>query len=105
MREYLRGGAKNQDQLDHRTMMLGWARDRLHRDAPEYAGPTIDMILKAENRVISALLNARSQAQVRDVISSAWKRANIQVPSMQRPKGTLVKANECAQMNTEQHES
>ena len=80
MRRFLRGGAKGP--LDHRTMMLEWARDRIAREAEELSGPTSDIILKAEGRTVSAVLNSRSLAQVRDVISSAWRRANIQAPPL-----------------------
>ena len=95
MRRFLRGGA--QEPLDHRAMMLAWARDRISREAEEFAGPTSDMILKAEGRTVSAVLNSRSPAQVRDVISSAWRRANTQAPQVGRPIGSLAKANVRAQ--------
>ena len=51
------------------------------------------MILKAEGRTVSSMLNARSQAQLRDVMSSAWKRANIHIPaSTARAAGSLAKS-------------
>ena len=98
MRRYLRGGARGR--MDHRSMMITWARDRIDKEAPEYAGPTSDMILKAEARVVGALLNARSPAQVKDVISSAWRRANLQAPIASRPKGAMTRVKERAQHAT-----
>ena len=96
LRYFMRGGARGA--ADHRAMMLTWAKDIIDREAPEFAGPTSDLLLKAEGRTVSALLNARSPAQVRDVISSAWKRAHIQIPQSQgKPTGSLAKANLAAQ--------
>ena len=80
-----RAGARNSrpNMQDHRTQMIAWAMDKISRRFPHYNQSTVLMLLKAESRTVTAMLNCRSDIQLADVICAAYRRAGLQPPSAQ----------------------
>ena len=50
---------------DTKKAMMFWARQKVQADAPSALGATTTMLLKAEARTISALMNSKLPAQTR----------------------------------------
>ena len=71
----LRGGGKKGNPLQPKQAMQYWAKDRALRECPDFNPMTIAMLLKAENRTVSALLHAKDGKQVRQVLLAAMRRA------------------------------
>ena len=76
----LRGGMKHEKMPDPKTAMRGFAIQKIEKDAPVAIGPTMTMLLKAETRTITAILNAKSAAQTKEVITAAFRRAGLPSP-------------------------
>ena len=71
-------GRRNRlNRADPRTMMLSWAKDKVLEKMPELNPATVHFLLRAENRTVGAILNAKSSIQVKEVIYAAWKRAGL----------------------------
>ena len=64
--------------------MMHWAQHKLQTDVPTLVGPTSTMLLKAEARTISALLNSKSQAQTKQIMIAAYRCAGLQDPFLPR---------------------
>ena len=69
---YRGGGRRHRDNPnDPKTAMLGWAKDRVLEHCPNLPPATATMLLKAEQRTVSSVLNSRSRHQVVEVMNSA----------------------------------
>ena len=77
----VRGGARSPRPQDshqqRRQEMQGWALQRLQENLPSLDSKLMKTLLKAENRTVSAVLNARSPMQLVHIASAALKRASL----------------------------
>ena len=90
---FLELACQREDSLIPKTVMTGWAEQKIRDEAPEAQGRTIAMIMKAEPRTVTAIMHAKSPAQTREVITAAFKRAGLPspfhpIPSPQQGGGT-----------------
>ena len=83
MFDYLmRGGMRNrQNVTDPRVAMHAWAFQRVSREFPSINAATLNILLRAEARTVTAVLNSRSTMQLASVIDAALRRAGL--PPMQ----------------------
>ena len=73
-----RGGARTARVSQHpRSAMIVWAEDKISREVPGLNMLTVRMLLRAEQRTVSAVLHARSEAQTKEVIKAAYRRAGL----------------------------
>ena len=72
-----------QRDMDPRHMMITWALQKASREAPEACQATVQMLCRAENRTVMALLNAKSPAQTKHVLEAAYRRAGMMSPFAQ----------------------
>ena len=73
-----RGGARTARVSQHpRSAMIVWAEDKISREVPGLNMLTVRMLLRAEQRTVSAVLHARSEAQTKEVIRAAFRRAGL----------------------------
>ena len=73
-----RGGARTARVSQHpRSAMTVWAEDKVSREVPGLNMLTVRMLLRAEQRTVSAVLHARSEAQTKEVICVAFRRAGL----------------------------
>ena len=89
--EWLRGGVRGQSRPhEPRAVMITWAQDKVRREVPGLNPLTVTMLLKAEQRTISAVLHAKSPNQTREVIGAAYRRAGLLMqqdgPPTERPQ-------------------
>ena len=77
-----RGGRPDPNQP--RTAMMTWAANRIAREAPEIPANIANTLLRAEGRNITAVLNARSPQQVRQIMQAAMRRAGIPTNAAQQ---------------------
>ena len=75
--------------VDPKKAMMRWAQHKLRTDAPTIVGPTSTMLLKAEARAISALMNCKSPAQTKQIMVAAYRRAGLLVHSHLKMKPHL----------------
>ena len=78
-----RGGAKKipQDkERDPKQRMISWANDKVQEHAPQVMGPTLNMLMRAETRTVTALLNSKNQHQTKEIITAAYRRAGLDPP-------------------------
>ena len=75
----IRAGVRHQrvNVADPRSAMLIWAQQRIARDLPHANHTAIATLLRAENRTVCAVLNARSTLQVQEAVEAAWRRAGL----------------------------
>ena len=62
--------------------MLMWAEDKISREVPGLNMLTVRMLLRAEQRTVSAVLHARSATQTREVVNAAYRRAGLCMDNM-----------------------
>ena len=87
-------GRRNRlNRADPRTLMLGWAKDKVLEKVPELNPATVHFLLRAENRTVGAILNARSPTQVKEVIYAAWKRAGLDDQGRPTQQSTVESVN------------
>ena len=87
--QWLRGGMLRSRDEDNPTRytadlekaMMFWAHRNIQSDAPSALGATTTMLLKAEARTIAALMNSKSPAQRRRILTAAYRRAALPDPS------------------------
>ena len=72
-----RGGMKK---IDHKATMLRLAQEKVEEHYKEAAGPTTCMLLRAEQRTVTAALNSKSGVQLRQVIDAAYRRVQLPLP-------------------------
>ena len=60
-----------------RAVMIAWAEDKIRREIQGVNLLTARMLLKAEQRTVSAILHTRSAAQTREVLHAAFRRAGL----------------------------
>ena len=76
-----RAGARNVRKDDpeqmQRQVMLTWAIQRIREACPRLDDRIIKVILRAEARTVTAVLNARSPMQVAHVTVAALRRAGL----------------------------
>ena len=73
-----RGGARtNRIAQQPRAVMLVWAEDKITREVPGLNMLTVRMLLKAEQRTVTAVLHSRSPTQTREVLVAAYRRAGL----------------------------
>ena len=85
--ENMRGGVRSsraQRSGNPRTAMLFFAQDRVAREMPQMPRGTANLLLRAEARTVSAVLNARSSAQLEQVMQAALRRADLQQEAQQQ---------------------
>ena len=80
MEERRRGNRGGMKAEDPKAMMMRIAQQRIAEFYPQAVGPTTTMLLRAEQRTITASLNSKSAIQLRQVIDAAYKRANLSAP-------------------------
>ena len=88
LRAQHRGGAKHarDSQRDPKQHMMAWATDKVQRRVPCAVGPTLTMLMKAEARTITALMNSKSETQTKEIISAAYRRAGLTAPFEKKVK-------------------
>ena len=79
-RSFRRGGVRERPTQNPRQQMMAWAVDKVRAHAPQAEGPTLKMLLKAEARVATSLMNSKSPTQTKEILNAAWKRAGLQSP-------------------------
>ena len=74
-----RGGAKStrSEQAAQRSTMIGWAEQRIEEVGLQVDMRTVRTILKAEQKIVSSILHASSQAQVAFVVAAAYRRIGL----------------------------
>ena len=72
-----RGGANARTTQQPRSVILLWAEDKIKREIPGLNILTIRMLLKAEQRTVSAILHSRSIAQTKEILIAAYRRAGL----------------------------
>ena len=81
---FARGGARpDRTGQQPRAVMIVWAEDKIRREIEGVNPLTVRMLLKAEQRTVSAILHTRSATQTREVLQAAYRRAGL---SMQAPQ-------------------
>ena len=65
---------------DPKQRMISWANDKVSQHAPHVMGPTLNMLMRAENRTVTALLNSKNANQTKEIITAAYKRAGLESP-------------------------
>ena len=75
-----RGGVRDKLAQNPRQQVMAWAIDKVRAHAPQAEGPTLKMLLKAEARTATSLMNSKSPPQTREILTAAWKRAGLQSP-------------------------
>ena len=55
--------------------MLVWAEDKIRREIDGLNVLTVRMLLRAEQRTVSAVLHSRSATQTREIMVAAYRRA------------------------------
>ena len=79
-----RGGARAERPIQQpRAVMIAWAEDKVRRELPTLNPLTVTMLLKAEQRTMSAVLHTRSAAQTREVMAAAYRRAGLRIDQPQ----------------------
>ena len=78
-------GARAQRLNDLRAAMTTWALARVEKDTPSLSTATAGMLLKAESRTVTAVLNARTSKQVVEAMQAAIRRAGIPASQMSQP--------------------
>ena len=73
----MRGGVRGRNMSDPRTAMLVWAQQRVARELPHLNQAIITALLRGDNRMVCAVLNARSTHQLTEVVTAACRRAGI----------------------------
>ena len=71
---------------DPKMAMRGFAIQKVEQEAAAAIGPTLNMILKAEARTITAILNAKTPTQTKEVIAAAFRRAGLPSPFVEQPQ-------------------
>ena len=83
-----RAGMPRVRQPDPKTVMLGWAEQKVRDEAPEAQGKTIMMLMRAEPRTATAIMHAKSPTQTKEVIVAAYRRAGLPSPFHAMPQPT-----------------
>ena len=74
----VRGGARTAHNVqDPKVWMHTFAMDRIRRDMPNFSQATASFLLRAEARTVTAVMNAKSAAQLVEVMEAAQRRADI----------------------------
>ena len=60
--------------------MNHFAQHKIQMHAPTVLGPNTNMLLKAEARTVTALMNSKSAAQTRQILVAAYRRAGLSDP-------------------------
>ena len=84
--EMPRGGARPERPPQPRAAMLVWAEDKVQREVPGLNVLTVRMLLKAEQRTVSAVLHSRSPSQTREVLIAAYRRAGLVMQNTDNPQ-------------------
>ena len=81
-----RGGARNERAGQQpRAVMLVWAEDKIKRELEGVNLLTVRMLLKAEQRTVSAILHKRTSAQTKEVLQAACRRAGLTMTDASLP--------------------
>ena len=74
-----RGGARTArlNPTDPRTAMITWALQKIMKEVPHMNTSTANMLLRAENCTVTAVLNARSTSQLVEVLDAALRRVRL----------------------------
>ena len=73
-----RGGARGDGgEHERRSMMISWAVKKAQEDLPDFDVKVLRMLVRSENRVPNAILNAKSKEQVRHVLEAACRRNGL----------------------------
>ena len=87
-----RGGPRRHNPAYHepRSAVIGWSLQRALQCVPEANPQTVGMLLKAEFRCATAIMGCRTERQVRESLTAAYRRAGLQAPSeeQQQQAGT-----------------
>ena len=79
-----RGGGKQassyEKERDPKQRMIGWANDKVTAHAPFLLGPTLNMLMRAESRTVTALLNSKNANQTKEIVAAAYRRAGLDSP-------------------------
>ena len=73
-------------QPDPKTIMMGWAEQKVRDEASEAQGETISMMMCAEPRTVTAIMHAKSPAQTKQGIAAAFCRAGLPSPFHPSPQ-------------------
>ena len=79
-----RGGAKREE--EPRQKMMAWAMDKVRSHAPAAEGLTLKMILRAEGRTVTSLMNSKNPTQTKEIIIAAFRRAGLPNPFLPQPR-------------------
>ena len=71
------GGKGRYFHVEPRSAMINWAHQRVTSELPEFNPATAMMLLKAENRTVSAALYCKSTSQLSEVMNAALRRAGL----------------------------
>ena len=75
-----RGGARTARTAQQpRSAMLLWAEDKITREVQGLNMLTVRMLLRAEQRTVSAVLHSRSAIQTREILVAAYRRAGLNI--------------------------
>ena len=95
-----RGGTRAHRTSDQRAQMIIWAMDRVVEHYPYIPTCTAQMLLRAEARTVSALLNARSGSQVVEVMEASMRRAGLHREWFAQADVTVAMNNLMQQVNS-----
>ena len=75
-----RGGGRDPKRVMHdpRTAMHYWAMDKIQKDCPGCATRTFSTLLRAEAKTMGSIMNSRSPAQTKQILTAALKRAGLE---------------------------
>ena len=90
-----RGGARAAATVQQpRSVMIMWAEDKVSREVPGLNTLTVRMLLRAEQRTVSAVLHARSATQTREVMCAAYRRAGLNIDGPAAPANPPDRAHQ-----------
>ena len=95
-----RGGVRNQRATPQpMSAMLIWAEDKVRREVTGLNPLTVRMLLKAEQRTVSAVLHSRSVAQTREILVAAFRRAGLTMETAtgEEQGGGMARADDMTQ--------
>ena len=81
-RRYLRGGGRksNAPRIDPRRACVGWAAQRIGEVVPAANSQTVNMLLRGEFKLATAIMQCRTTEQVRHCLAAAYRRSGLSPP-------------------------
>ena len=75
-----RGGGRDPKRVmqDPRTAMHYWAMEKIQKDCPGCSTRTFSTLLRAEAKTMGSIMNSRSAAQTKQILTAALKRAGLE---------------------------